>query len=227
MGHPARAPPPPPSRHCPCGLLEQPGPLCPAPSFHNFNPAPALPGIAQPSCTHEHPSLPSPGMLWPWRGSLCPGGDTGTLQNVPAHNAWAMWGRPALLLPGPSPATDPGRASWRQRDRSLLARGGAWGQARTWIPSIFPHSKNNHKHFCIQQLRERLGTPPGKGEKRGKKAEFPIRDRASHRQTQPHVQPSTGSAGSTATLPSKARDGSEGAAGSTVLPAGWAGSCCR
>lgn len=46
----------------------------------------------------------------------------------------------------------------------------------------------------------RLGTPPREGEERGKKAEFHTRDCARHRHSQPHVQLSTGSAGSRTTL---------------------------
>lgn len=60
--------------------------------------------------------------------------------------------------------------------------------------------------------------------KKGKKAGFQIRDRANHRQTQPHMQQSVGNTGSPATVPINARDGSEGAADSTILPARRAGS---
>lgn len=63
--------------------------------------------------------------------------------------------------------------------------------------------------------------------KKGKKAGFQIRECANHGQTQAHMQQSTGNAGSPATVPINARDGSKGAADSTILSAGQAGSRSR
>lgn len=74
-----------------------------------------------------------------------PWGGTGTFQNVPAHDAWAMgagqstW-RAGQSIPGTCTAAE--RVPAQQR-RDL-------GRARSWIPNLSPVQKNNHKHFCIQ-----------------------------------------------------------------------------
>lgn len=168
-------------------------------------------------------------MLSPRRGASLPWGRHRDLSKRPGTQRLGHRGRTASPAPASSqPRCGPGQSIPGGTHGSsgmdpCSAEEGVWGRVRSWIPNLFPHPKNNHKHFCIQQLKE-TGNSSRKRGKKGKKAGFQIRDRANHRQTQPHMQQSTGNAGSPATVPINARDGSKGAADSTVLPAGRAGS---
>ena len=161
-------------------------------------------------------------------GSLCPGDGTGTFQNIPTGDAWAMGrGQPAPLLPAPSPirtgAEHPGSGHSRGTD-PCSAEEGSGDERGVGSPISPPRPKEQPQallHSVAARDWELLQEKRGK---KGKKAGFRIRDHANRGQAQPHTQQSSWDTGSPATAPINARDGSEGAADSTVLIARWAGS---
>lgn len=83
-------------------------------------------------------------------------------------------------------------------------------------PQPLPQSKEQPQE-CLHSVAERSWELLQEKGKKGKKAGFQIRDHANHRQAQPHMQQSTGNTGSPATIPINTRDGSTGAADSTIL----------